>query len=167
MIPLIRAAKPEDVPALNAIYGHYVDSCTCTWEESDTALFTREGLARRASIYPVLVAEVDGRIRGWASLSPYNTRSGWRYVAENSVFIDHRQHGKGLGKALLTALIDKAKASPIRKVIARISGDQLPSLGLHRALGYREVGRLREAGYKSGKWLDCVYMERDLAPAQP
>ena len=167
MTPLIRAAKAEDVPALNAIYGHYVTDCTCTWEEQDKELFTREGLARRASIYPVLVAEVDGRVRGWASLSPYNTRTGWRYVAENSVFIDHRCHGQGLGKALLGALLARAKASPIRKVIARISGDQPGSLGLHRSLGYQEAGRLREAGFKSGKWLDCVYMERDLAPAQP
>jgi phosphinothricin acetyltransferase len=165
--PLIRAARPEDIPTLNAIYGHYVEGCTCTWEEADARLFSREGLARREERYPVLVAEIGGEIRGWGSLSPYNLRSGWRFVAENSVFIDHRFHGKGLGKALLAALLDRARSGGVRKVIARISGDQLASLGLHRAMGYREVGRLREAGFKSGKWLDCVYMERDLGTTQP
>lgn len=168
MTPQLRLATPDDVPALNAIYGHYVQSCTCTWEDTDTQLFSRDSLARRGPRHPVIVATVAGEIRGWGSLSPYNLRSGWRYLAEDSLFIHPKSQGQGLGRLILGDLLQRARAAGFRRVIARISGDQPASIGLHAALGFREVGRLAEAGEKHGKRLDCVYMERNLeADAQP
>lgn len=164
---VIREARPGDLAQLNAIYGHYVEASTCTWEESDRELFSRESLARRGARYPLLVAEDGGRLVAWGSLSPYNTRSGWRHVAEDSIFLHPEARGKGLGKLLLGELVARARAIGFRKVIARVSGDQPASLGLHRALGFREAGRLRNAGHKHGKWLDAVYLELDLAPPEP
>lgn len=164
---VIREARPEDVAAMNAIYGHYVETSTCTWEEEDRELFSRAALAQRGRRHPVLVAEAGGKVTAWASLSPYNTRSGWRHVAEDSIFVEAGARGKGLGKLLLGELLGRAREIGFRKVIARISGDQPASLGLHEALGFREVGRLRGAGEKRGRRLDCVYLELDLAPPQP
>ena len=167
MPPVIREARPGDIPQLNAIYGHYVETCTCTWEESDKELFSRETLARRGPRHPLLVVEEDGRLLAWGSLSPYNTRSGWRHVAEDSIFLHPEARGKGLGKLLLGELVSRARAIGFRKLLARISGDQPASLGLHLALGFCEVGRLRGAGQKQGKRLDAVYLELDLEPPQP
>lgn len=167
MPPVIREARLGDIPRLNAIYGHYVDTCTCTWEERDKELFTRETLSRRGPRHPLVVVEDGGRILAWGSLSPYNTRSGWRHVAEDSIFLDPEARGKGLGKLLLADLVERARRLGYRKVLARISGDQPASLGLHEALGFREAGRLRGAGEKHGKRLDAVYLELDLAPPQP
>lgn len=167
MSATIREARATDVAAMNAIYGHYVDTCTCTWEEQDRDLFSREALARRGPRHPVLVAESAGKVVAWGSLSAYNTRSGWRHLAEDSLFVHPDGRGKGLGRLMLGELIRRAREIGYRKVIARVSGDQPASLGLHAALGFREAGRLRGAGEKRGKRLDCVYLELDLAPHQP
>ena len=165
--PLLRLATPADAPALNAIYGYYVKNGTCTWEDTETELFTSSSLERRGPRLPVIVATVAGEIRGWGSLSRYNQRSGWKFLVENSVFIHPEHQRQGLGRLILTDLIQRAQALGYRKILARISGNQPASLGLHAALGFREVGRLKAAGEKHGQRLDCVYMERDLAEPQP
>lgn len=168
MPPVIREARLGDLSQLNAIYGHYVDTCTCTWEERDKELFTREALSRRGPRHPLLVVEGEsGHLLAWGSLSPYNSRSGWRHVAEDSIFLHPEARGKGLGKLLLGELVARARRLGYRKLLARISGDQPASLGLHEALGFREAGRLRGAGEKHGKRLDAVYLELDLEPPQP
>jgi L-amino acid N-acyltransferase len=168
MSPTIREAQPGDIPRLNAIYGHYVDTSTCTWEDSDRELFSRESLARRGSRYPLLSLEASpGNLVGWGSLSPYNNRSGWRFVVEDSIFLHPDWRGKGLGRQLLAELVTRARKLGYRKVLARISGDQPASLRLHEAQGFREAGRLRGAGEKHGKRLDAVYLELDLEPPQP
>lgn len=165
--PLLRLATPSDVAALNAIYGYYVTNGTCTWEDTDTELFSAAALERRGPRLPVIVALVEGKIRGWGSLSRYNQRSGWKYLVENSLFIDPDHQRQGLGRLILTDLIQRAQALGYRKILARISGNQPASLGLHVALGFNEVGRLKAAGEKHGLRLDCVYMEHDLAEPQP
>ena len=167
MPPVIREAQPGDIPAMNAIYGYYVEACTCTWEENDRELFSRDGLGRRGPRHPLLVVEAEGRLLAWGALSPYNSRSGWRHLAEDSVFNHPEERGKGLGKLLLGELIQRARGIGYRKLLARISGDQPASLGLHAALGFKEAGRLRGAGHKLGQWLDCVYLELDLVEPQP
>jgi phosphinothricin acetyltransferase len=167
MPPVIREARPGDIPQLNAIYGHYVDTCTCTWEEHDKLLFSREALAGRGPRHPLLVVEDGGRLLAWGTLSAYNSRSGWRHVAEDSIFLHPEARGKGLGKLLLGELVARGRRIGYRKLLARISGDQPASLGLHASLGFREVGRLRGAGEKHGKRLDAVYLELDLDPPQP
>ena len=164
---VIRPARTGDVDAINRIYGHYVGACTCTWEESDRTLVSAGALDRRGPKHPLLVAELDGAVVAWGALSPYNLRSGWRHTVEDSIFVSHTHHGQGIGRQMLAALIDLARSLGHRQVIARISGDQPGSLGLHQSLGFTEAGRLRQAGRKFDQWLDCVYLQLDLGQPKP
>lgn len=159
----VRRATRADAGAINRIYNHYVRSSTCTWhltEETDDG--RRKWLESRSPAHPVLVAEAGGEVLGWASLSVYNSRQGWDGTVEDSVFIDHRHHGKGLGTLLLGKLIEEAIKLGHRVIVARISGDQEASLRLHAAQGFESAGRLRGVGRKLGRTLDCVYMQRTL-----
>ena len=163
----IRPARPGDIEAINRIYGHYVGDCTCTWEENDRELVNAASLSRRGDRHPLLVAELDGAVVGWGALSPYSLRSGWRHTVEDSVFVSHLHQGRGIGRALLAELIRRARELGHRSILARVSGDQPGSLGLHRSLGFAEAGRLRNAGRKFGEWLDCVYLQLDLGEPKP
>jgi phosphinothricin acetyltransferase len=109
-----------------------------------------------------LVIELEGKVVGWGSLSSYNSRQGWSATVEDSIFIDHTHHGKGLGKRMLQELLLRAEAIGHSSVIARISGEQTPSLRLHAALGFEQAGLLRGVGHKFGQKLDCVYMLKAL-----
>lgn len=167
MPTVIRPARSDDIAAINRIYGHYVETCTCTWEEHDRELVTEKALERRSPKHPLLVAELDGAVVAWGALSPYSLRSGWRHTVEDSVFVSHLHQGRGIGRQVLGALVERAKALGHRTLLARISGNQPGSLGLHQALGFKEAGRLRSAGHKFGQWLDCVYLQLDLGQPKP
>lgn len=159
----VRRATRADAGAINRIYNHYVRSSTCTWHlTEETEEGRRRWLEARSPAHPVFVAEKEGEVLGWASLSVYNSRQGWDGTVEDSVFIDHRHHGEGLGRLLLSRLIDEAGKLGHRVIVARISGDQEGSLRLHAALGFENAGRLRGVGRKLGQSLDCVYMQKDL-----
>lgn len=159
----VRPALPADIRAINAIYNHYVRTCTCTWHLTEE---TDEGraawLRNRGPAHPALVVEFEGKVAGWGSLSTYNTRQGWSATVEDSVFIDHSQHGKGLGKLMLQELLRRAEAIGHSSVIARISAEQAASLRLHASLGFEHAGLLRGVGHKFGQKLDCVYMLKAL-----
>ena len=159
----VRPASPADIRAINAIYNHYVRTSTCTWHLTEE---TEEGraawLRHRGPAHPALVIELEGKVAGWGSLSSYNSRQGWSETVEDSVFIDQAQHGKGLGKLMLQELLRRAEAIGHSSVIARISGEQTPSLRLHAALGFEHAGLLRGVGHKFGQKLDCVYMLKAL-----
>ncbi len=167
MPTVIRPARTDDIAAINSIYGYYVETCTCTWEENDRELVTTESLKRRGSKHPLLVAELDGAVVAWGALSPYNLRSGWRYTVEDSIFVSHLHHGKGFGRQMLGTLIAEAKSLGYKQMVARISGNQPGSLGLHHALGFVEAGRLKATGRKFDQWLDCVYLQLDLGEPKP
>ena len=159
----IRPALPADIRAINAIYNHYVRTSTCTWHLTEE---TDEGraawLRNRGPAHPALVIEFEGKVAGWGSLSTYNTRQGWSATVEDSIFIDHTLHGKGLGKLVLQELLRRAEAIGHTSVIARISGEQAASLRLHTSLGFEHAGLLRGVGHKFGQKLDCVYMLKTL-----
>jgi phosphinothricin acetyltransferase len=112
---------------------------------------------------PYIVAEVDGAIAGYGYASSYRTRSAYRFSLENSVYVDDNVRGRGVGMALLEALIARCRAGPWRQMLAVI-GDSAnhASIGLHRKAGFREVGVLRNVGYKQGRWLDSVLMQLEL-----
>ncbi len=159
----VRPALPADIRAINAIYNHYVRTSTCTWhltEESDEGRLT--WLRQRGPAHPALVIETAGKVVGWGSLSTYNTRQGWSATVEDSIFIDHSHHGKGLGTLMLKELLRRAEVIGHSSVIARISGEQTPSLRLHASLGFEHAGLLRGVGHKFGQKLDCVYMLKTL-----
>jgi len=159
----VRPALPADIRAINAIYNHYVRTSTCTWHLTEE---TDEGraawLRNRGPAHPALVIEADGKVAGWGSLSTYNTRQGWSATVEDSVFIDHTRHGQGLGRQMLQELLRRAEAIGHGSVIARISGEQAPSLRLHASQGFEQAGLLRGVGHKFGRKLDCVYMLKTL-----
>jgi L-amino acid N-acyltransferase YncA len=159
----VRRATKADAAAINRIYNHYVRTSTCTWHlTEETEEGRRKWLESRGPSHPVFVAESGGEVLGWASLSVYNSRQGWDGTVEDSVFVDHRHHGKGLGRLLLTRLIEEARKLGHRVIVARISGEQEASLRLHAALGFSTAGKLQGVGRKLGRTLDCVYMQKDL-----
>ena len=169
-MPTIRDALAADIPAIHAIYSHHVLHGLASFEEvPPTAEEMRSRFeAVRAAGKPYIVAEVDCAVAGYGYATAYRTRSAYRFTLENSIYVDESRRGKGLGLALLQALIARCKAGPWRQMLAVI-GDSAnaASIGVHRKAGFREVGVLRRVGYKHGRWVDSVLMQLELSPEDP
>ncbi|MBC7469041.1 MAG: N-acetyltransferase [Ramlibacter sp.] len=164
-MPTIRPSSDQDIPAMTAIYAHHVLNGTGTFE---TVPPTAEDMtARRADVLakdlPYLVAEEDGRILGFAYCNWFKPRPAYRYSAEDSIYMADGERGRGAGKQLLAALAEAAEAAGVRKLIAVI-GDSANqgSVRVHEAVGFSPVGVLKSCGWKFGKWLDVVLMEKPL-----
>ncbi|MCU1277804.1 MAG: phosphinothricin acetyltransferase [bacterium] len=159
----IRDACEDDLAAIDAIYNHYVLNATCTWQYAPAPSNARRAwLAAHDGDHPVTIAMLDGEIVGWGSLSVYNEREGYRFTVENTVYVHPERQRRGIGRALLADLIERARALGHRTIIAAISADQDASVALHRAAGFVEVARLAQVGFKFGRWLDCVYLQKML-----
>ena len=159
----IRDAGAGDLEAIDDIYNHYVLNATCTWQYAPTPPSERRAwLASHDPDHPVTVALVDGEIVGWGCLSVYNKREGYRFTVENAVYVRHDRHRRGVGRALLADLVERARALGHRTIIASVSADHAGSIALHGAACFVEVGRLRQVGFKFGQWLDCVYLQKLL-----
>ena len=161
----IRDARPHDLPAIDRIYDHYVHTSTCTYQLEPEGLDARAAwFAEHDAAHPVIVAESpdDGAVVAWGCLSRYRGRAGYRFTVENSVYVDHRLHGRGIGSALLGELVARARAAGHHALLAGISADQTASVRLHTKHGFVEVARLREVGFKFGRWLDVVFLQRLL-----
>jgi len=161
----IRPSQAGDVATIAAIYRHHVLHGVASFEEVPPDI--AEVARRRDDIIgcglPYLVAERAGQVLGYCYASRYRTRSAYRFSLEDSIYVDQAELGRGLGRALLTELIARCVAQGYRQMVAVIGGsDQWPSIGLHRALGFSEVGVLRAVGYKFGEWVDTVLMQRAL-----
>jgi len=161
----IRPSRDEDLAAITAIYGHHVLHGTGTFETD--APSAADMAARRADVLsrnlPYLVAEQDGQVLGFAYCNWFKPRPAYRFSAEDSIYLAEAARGKGLGAQLLAALAKEAEAVGVRKLIAVI-GDSANagSVGVHRAQGFSHVGVLKDCGWKFGKWLDVVLMEKTL-----
>lgn len=165
MQTMIRPATRDDLPAINALYNYYVSNSVATFALQEMSAAERETWwAEHEGRYPVLVAEGDGRVCGWASLSRYAGRCGYRHTVEDSVYVDPDLHGWGIGGALLASLVSLGAARSFHSVVALIASDQVPSVRLHERRGFARVGVLREVGYKFDRWLDVVIMQRLLEP---
>lgn len=162
---IVRASTEADVARCAEIYGHHVLHGTASFEVDppDMAEMGR----RRAAVLdlglPHLVAEKDGRVLGYAYASLYRTRPAYRFSVENSIYIDHETRGQGVGKALLLPLIDLCTEAGRRQMIAVI-GDSahVASIKLHESCGFEMVGTFKSVGFKFGRWLDSVLMQRAL-----
>ncbi|WP_244813741.1 GNAT family N-acetyltransferase [Caballeronia sp. Lep1P3] len=167
--PVIRDAASGDFEAIARIYSHYVLHALATFEESPPSV--GEMRARHAATIaaglPYLVAEVDGEVAGYAYASAYRARSAYRHTVEDSVYVADGFGGRGIGFALLSALIARCEAGPWRQMIAVIGGSgNAGSIALHARLGFEHAGVLRDVGFKLGQWVDSVLMQRRLrAPA--
>jgi L-amino acid N-acyltransferase YncA len=162
----IRPAKTADIPAITRIYAHAVEHGTASFELAppDEAEMARRMNDLVGSGYPYLVAEIDGVLHGYAYVGPYRARPAYRLTVEDSVYIAPDSHRRGIGRALLAALIEAAEARGFRQMITVIgdSTKQASSIGLHAAAGFQHIGILQDVGFKHGRWLDSVLMQRAL-----
>ena len=155
-----RPANAADLPAINAIYNHYVLTSTCTYQVEPTLEGEREKwFAGRPLKHPVIVAVEGGSVVGWGSLSPWHARCGYAGSVELSVYIHCDHHRKGIGKLLCEELIRLGKAAGLHTIIGGISTEQAPSIALHESLGFVKVAHLKEMGVKFGKRLDEGYWQ--------
>lgn len=162
--PLLRDATADDLPAILAIYNHYVLNSTCTYQIEPDTLTDRQAwfAAHSPDKYPVVVVELAGQIAGWGSLSRFHGRAGYAPTAEPSVYIAHDFHRRGLGRLILQHLIERARTAQFHSLIGGTSADQTASLALQEALGFVRVGHLKEVGQKFGRRLDVVYTQLKL-----
>jgi phosphinothricin acetyltransferase len=156
----IRLASAGDLPAINDIYNYYVLNSTCTYQELPETLDDRKKwFEHHGERHPITVAISDGKVVGWGSLSPFHARSAYRYSVENSVYLDHRFHRRGIGSAVLEDLIKRAKALGHHTIIAGADGEQTASLALHEKFGFVRAAHFKQVGFKFGRWLDVIYMQ--------
>lgn len=159
---VIRDATVDDLPAINALYNEEVLHGTSTWDEEPWSPEAREAWFAKLgdASTPVLVAEVNGEVRGFAYLSWYRSKSGYRYTREDTIYIHRECRGKGLGTPLLSALVQRARAAKVHLLVAVITTGNEASIRLHRSLGFEEAGTVRECGFKFGEWLDAIEMTK-------
>ena len=161
----IRPVTPEDMREITAIYAHAVTYGTASFElepPNETEMDARRRALENGG-FPYLVAELAGRVAGYAYAGPYRTRPAYRYTVEDSVYIHPDAHRQGVGRRLLAGLIAKAEAGGFRQMIAVIGDSgQTSSIALHRALGFAPAGTFTNIGYKHGRWLDTALMQRAL-----
>jgi phosphinothricin acetyltransferase len=159
----IRAAEAADLAAITAIYEQAVLTGTATFEliPPDLAEMTRRFDALTTGGFPYLVAICDGRMAGYAYAGPYRPRPAYRFTVENSVYLDPATHRRGIGTQLLRELVAQCEARGYRQIIAVI-GDSANagSIGVHARLGFQMIGTLPNVGFKFGRWLDTVLMQR-------
>ena len=161
----LRSTEPRDADAIAAIYAHAVLHGVGTFEETPPAPSEME--ARRLKVVghglPHVVVERDGRVAGFAYAGPFRPRPAYRFTAEDTVYVDPTMQGRGVGRELLEAVVENCRTLGLRQLVALI-GDSgnAGSIALHRAAGFHHVGVLQAVGRKHGRWLDAVWMQREL-----
>lgn len=162
---IIRPATAQDIPAITAIFAHEVTHGTASWayEPPDANEMLAKLQTLQGQGYPFLCAEVDGLVAGYSNASAYRPREGYRFLVEDSIYVDQQFRGRGIAKLLLGALIERCTEAGFRQMIAVIGdSDNTPSIALHQRLGFEQVGLLPNIGYKFDRWLDSVLMQRGL-----
>ncbi|EJK84502.1 GNAT family N-acetyltransferase [Rhizobium sp. AP16] len=161
----LRQAAPNDLPRITAIYRDAVLNGTASYEliPPDEAEMASRFQAIRDKGYPYIVAEDEsGKVLGYAYASAFRTRPAYRWMVEDSIYIAPEARGRGLGKLLLAKLVEECEALGFRQMIAVIGGAAPASIALHRAAGFAETGLLKGTGYKHGRWLDTMLMQKAL-----
>ncbi|MDQ1127966.1 GNAT family N-acetyltransferase [Microbacterium sp. SORGH_AS_0888] len=166
----IRPARVSDIPDIREIYNYYVTNSVVTFDEKKWTLKKwREKFDHLAKLdLPFLVAvSPTGQLLGYALVQPWAGKSAYRYTVEDSIYLGQAASGKGLGRALLQALISACEERGIRELVAVISDKGAEgSIALHEKLGFTEVGRMGRVGFKFGRWLGTVYLQKSLKPAK-
>ena len=165
----LRDVVAADIPQIHAIYSHHVMHGAASFEEvpPDVAEMKNRFAALKARNMPYVAAIEGGDILGYAYAGPYRTRSAYRFTVEDSIYLAPDAAGRGLGKLLLNEIIVRSTALGMRQMVAVIGDtDNAASIGLHRALGFQMIGTLPAIGFKFGRWIDSVLMQRALGPGQ-
>lgn len=160
----LRDATVEDLPGIMDIYNDAVLNTTAIWNEIVVDLDNRKEWfkARKDRGFPVIVAVMDGQVTGYASYGDWRAFDGYRHTREHSIYVHKNARGLGLGKQLMQALIDHARSNDVHVLIGAIESENLASIRLHEAMGFRIAGRFSEVGTKFGRWLDLTCMELKL-----
>jgi phosphinothricin acetyltransferase len=163
----IRPATPADIQAITSIYAHAVEHGTASFELAppDEAEMAKRMRDLIDGGFPYLAADVDGKLAGYAYAALYRTRPAYRHTLEDSVYIAPNMQGRGIGRALLAALVNAATERGFRQMIAVIGdSEQTASIALHAACGFAFIGTLANVGFKHGRWLDTVLMQLAIGP---
>ncbi|MEV0773400.1 GNAT family N-acetyltransferase [Nocardia salmonicida] len=166
---LIRDADKADLPAVLAIHNTNIAESTAIWDTDEVDLDDRLTwfATRTAAAMPILVAEIDGEVAGYASYGQWRPKSGYRFTVENSVYVDNQFRRRGVATTLLTELIARATDSGrVHAMIAAIEAGNSASIVLHERFGFHTVGELPEVGHKFGRWMDLTLMQRTF-PIEP
>lgn len=166
MTPTIRLATADDLPAINEIYNYYVHRSTCTYQLEPESMEGRRAwfAAHAPDKYPVTVGEIASEKNGheivaWGSLSKFRERAAYFPSVEASIYVRHDMHRRGIGRALLQDLIQRARNLGHHTLIGGVSADQTASLALQESLGFQRVAHLKEVGYKFGQRLDVIFLQ--------
>jgi phosphinothricin acetyltransferase len=161
----IRPCTFVDLSSINEIYNHYVLTSTATYQETPETQDERlTWFTSRSERYPVVVAEIENDVVGFACLNAFRTRSAYRFTSEHSLYVHHNFHRRGIGTALLVAILEEARCLGYSSLIGGIDSEQSASVALHKKHGFVEVGRFPRIAYKFNRWLDVVFVQKQLAP---
>ena len=162
---IIRPATPDDIAAITRIYADAVLNGTASFEiePPDEAEMTCRQAALLNNGYPYLTAEIEGVVAGYAYAGPYRSRPAYKWSVEDSIYVAPQMHRKGIGGLLLARLVAESTQRGFRQMIAVIGDSaQIGSIAVHERAGFNHIGTLRSVGFKHGKWLDTVLMQRAL-----
>ncbi|UYN98733.1 MAG: N-acetyltransferase [Devosia sp.] len=161
---LLRPFAWSDVPAITAIYRHYVENTAITFDTEppgEEAIAEKYAGLRKLG-HPLIVAERDGKVAGYAYASFYRPRAAYRFTAEDSIYLDPTETGRGLGRLLLTELLAQSKAFGFKQMLAVITADTANSIAIHEKFGFSRVGYYSAVGYKFDRWHDIVHLQKAL-----
>lgn len=160
----IRNATTGDAAAIAAIYNHAVRDTTAIWNDTEVDTNNRAAwiTERQSAGYTVIVAEDAGQLLGYAAYGPWRAFDGFRDTVEHSVYVGQGAQGRGLGRALLAALITRARDSGLHVMVAGVEAGNAPSIKLHVKLGFEQVAMMPQVGQKFGRWLDLVFLQLRL-----
>lgn len=165
---VVRPAREDDLAAINRIYNAEIEHGTATWDTVPWTIERRhQWFAGHDRMNPVLVAEHDGEVAGFAYVTLVSQKHGWRFTREDTIYIDEPFRGRGVAGVLLAALLEEMRALGVRLVIASITSTNEASIRLHRKHGFEVMGEMRNAGFKFGKWMATTYMQLDLGEPDP
>lgn len=159
---VVRDAVEQDIPAVLAIYNEVIATSTAVYIDQPATLEERRAWwrARTDAGYSVLVAEDDSGVAGFASFGDFRPRPGYRYTVEHSVYVRADSRGRGIGQVLMTTLLNRATALGKHLMVGGVDAENAESLRFHERLGFERVAHFKEVGYKFGRWLDLVFLQR-------
>jgi len=156
----VRLATRSDLAEINAIYNFYVVNSTTTYQEILSNEKERDDwFSGRSSRHPVTVASIDNQVVGWASLNEFRVRSAYRFTTENSLYVRHDLHRKGIGSSLLEDQIHRARELGFHTIIAGVDAEQSASIALHLRFGFQQVAHMSQVGRKFDRWLDVIFLQ--------